>query len=105
MSDNETQILVAFTPVPGFEHTGIGSNVETLKEKSVEALESAMDTIRGMGQRLAANLDSLVETLDDNKPKEVEVEFGLSFETQGDIILVKVAGESSFKVTMTWEIK
>ena len=72
-------------------------------EKSVVLAENkfseAVNTIRPAAQ---AVLDAFIEL---NKPKEIQLEFGLKFNAKAGAIIASVDSEASFKVLLKWENK
>ncbi|MBN1121790.1 MAG: hypothetical protein JXJ17_11980 [Anaerolineae bacterium] len=100
LTNDDMQIVVAFTSSGGFQDVSVVSDtLEDLQEKSAQAIEKAMDTIQMMGKRLANKLKSMGP----DKPDEVEVEFGIQFDVEAGAVVSKVGGQSSIKVTMTWK--
>ena len=75
---------------------------EDLAKKSGEAINNAMTTIQNMAQRI----DSSIQAIDKNhKPNTVQVEFGLKFDGELDVIIAKAGVEASITVTLGWEQK
>lgn len=73
-----------------------------LAEKSEEAMNRAMKTIQNMAKTVNSAIDA-IEGID--KPDEVEVEFGLKFDGELDIIIAKAGVEASIVVNFKWEKK
>ena len=94
--DEDTPILVEFAPRPGVRQVSLSP--DDLAEKSAQALDRAMGTIRQMAQRVSA----LRVTLPDEFT-QVELEFGLKLEAEAGALISKVGGEASINVTLTWE--
>jgi hypothetical protein len=95
--DEETPILVEFTPRPGVQEVSRLS-AKDLVEKSARALDYAMGTIHQMARR--------VSTLHDTLPDEftqVELEFGVKLDAEAGAFLSKVGGEANINVTLTWK--
>jgi hypothetical protein len=99
-SNEDTAILVEFTTGEGLRPVGLFSRKKEpeLAEKSNRAVNKAMDTIKNMAQRV----HSTVETLD-NRPKNVEVEFGIKFDAEVGVIVAKVTAEASMTVKLSWD--
>ena len=94
--NEDTPILVEFAPRPGVRQVSLSP--DDLAEKSAQALDRAMDTIRQMAQRVSA----LRVTLPDEFT-QVELEFGLKLEAEAGALISKVGAEASINVTLTWE--
>jgi hypothetical protein len=99
-NDDENAILVEFTTAEGLTPVGLFSRKKRpeLASKSNEAVNKAMNTIKNMAERV----HSTVETLN-NRPKNVEVEFGVKFDAEVGVIVAKVTAEASMTVKMIWE--
>jgi Trypsin-co-occurring domain 1 len=99
-SNDENAILVEFTTGDGLRPVGLFSRNKKpeLAAKSDEAVNRAMNTIKNMAERV----HSTVETLN-NRPKSVEVEFGVKFDAEVGAIVAKVTAEASMTVKMIWE--
>lgn len=69
-----------------------------LVERSQQALDSAMDTIQAMGERVV----STITDMGPRAPKEVEVEFGITLSAEAGALVAKVATEAAFTVKLKW---
>ncbi len=94
--NEDTPILVEFAPRPGVRQVSLSP--DDLAEKSAQALDRAMGTIRQMAQRVSA----LRVTLPDEFT-QVELEFGIKLEAEAGALISKVGAEASINVTLTWE--
>ena len=75
---------------------------EDLAKKSEEAMTNAMKTIQDMAQRV----NSTIQKIDKNqKPDTAEVEFGLKFNGDLDVVIAKAGVEASITVTLGWDFK
>jgi len=99
MSDEQDVILVDLGPEPGVRGVATVS-VEKMREKSAEAIEKAMGTIRGMAARV---MDSIKKIKVSERPTKVEVEFGIKMTAEGNALVAKVGAETAVNVTLTWE--
>jgi hypothetical protein len=73
-----------------------------LAKKSEEAMNNAMNTI----QNVAKRVNSTIQRIDaHNKPDNVEVEFGLKFNADLDVVIAKAGVEASIVVTLSWTQK
>jgi hypothetical protein len=86
---NET-ILVEATDVQG---EGIVQAAGSM-EKNLDPL---IAVVRPLSESLIEALQSL-----ERRPNSISAEFGLSFNLEGNIYVVKASGEASLKVTLTW---
>lgn len=97
---DENEILVEFTTEQGLRPVGLFSRKKEpeLASKSNEAVNKAMNTIKNMAERVHSTVESL-----SNRPKSVEVEFGVKFDAEVGVIVAKVTAEASMTVKMVWE--
>lgn len=97
-ADDDAVILVEFAPTAGMKQVSL--TAADVAQKSAQAVDKAMDTIRAMAKRAIATLDTLA-----NKPTQVELEFGIKFNTEAGALIAKTSTEASITVKMTWERK
>lgn len=84
-----------------FEEKGLARvslTPEDLAEKSARALDKAMQTIRGLAERLAATVQDLP-----TRPQAVEVAFGLKLNAEAGALIARTGGEASLNVKLTWK--
>jgi hypothetical protein len=93
---DDTTILVEFPPEPGMRQVSITQF--DLPQKSAEAVNKAMESIRQMAQRTILTIDALT-----NKPSLVELEFGIKLSTQAGALIAKTSGEGNIKVKLVWQ--
>jgi hypothetical protein len=93
----QTTILVEFTPRPGLQQV---SRADDVAQKSAQALDKAMSTIREMGQRVT---DTVKDINVADRPTKVELEFGLKFDAEAGAVVARASTEAAFKVVLTWE--
>ena len=98
MTDEGEPILVQFSEARGMQPVSLSG--EDLAEKSAEALNKAMGTIREMAERV-------VDTIQDinlaDRPAQVEVEFGLTLDAEAGALIAKVSTQAGFKVKLVWK--
>lgn len=94
--DEDAPILVEFTPQSQTENTATLMRTD-LEERSAEAIHHAMNTLRNMAQQVVETLNTL-----DNQPDQVEVEFGLKLNWEGQAAIAHTSERANFKVKMTW---
>jgi len=95
--DQDTLILVEIAPRAGTRAVSRLSPAD-LANRSAEALDAAMGTIKKMARR--------VSTLHKEMPHEftqIEIEFGVKLDVEAGALLAKAGGEASLNVTLTWE--
>jgi hypothetical protein len=103
MPENETAqditILVEFPDRPGVRAVSLKDlSTEELAEKSAQALDKAMDTVRGMAVRSVKAVKDLTDP-----PDNIEVEFGIKLDAEAGAMVAKASTEASFNVTLTWQ--
>jgi hypothetical protein len=91
-------ILIEFEPRPGLRQ--VSFSPENLAEKSAQALDKAMSTVRLMGQRVTETVKGINVA---DRPSKVELEFGLKFDAEAGALVAKASTEAAFKVVLTWE--
>jgi hypothetical protein len=92
-------ILVEFAPRPGVQQASRLSP-QDVAEKSAQALDKAMATIRQMGHRVSETVKS-IDLVD--RPDKVVLEFGLKLDAEAGALIAKASTEANFKVVLTWE--
>jgi hypothetical protein len=97
-SDGEP-ILVQFSEARGMQPVAPLDGAE-LAQRSAEALDKAMDTIRQMADRVISTIQEIQVT---DRPTEVEVEFGLVLDAEAGVLVARVAGQAGFKVKLVWK--
>lgn len=80
----------------GFRETS-RSNADFAK-KSAEALQQAMDSIHHMASRVSAMIDKISE-----RPNQVELDFGIKFNSEVGAVIASAGMECSINVKLTWE--
>jgi hypothetical protein len=68
------------------------------RKKSQHAIDSAMDTIKAMADRVQAVMHHVTEP-----PTQVEVTFGLTLEAEAGALIAKAKTGATIEVSMTWE--
>jgi Trypsin-co-occurring domain 1 len=92
-------VLVEVTTVAGSEPT---SRMDAARERAVEGFERAR-------QAIVAVATSTVDTVGDlarlaAAPEKVEVEFGLRFSVQGNVIIAGGGGEATLGIRLTYDL-
>jgi hypothetical protein len=99
-TEPEDIILVDFAPAPGVR--GVAITRADVAEKSAEALQKAMEAIRGMARKTVRTIQSIPMA---ECPDKVELEFGLKLDAEAGSLLAKTGTEAAITVTLTWEHK
>ena len=99
MADEQDVILVDFGSMAGVRGVASYSAVD-MYEKSDEAVEKAMKTIRAMAEKTVNTVKAIPVS---ERPSKVEVEFGIKFDIEAGAVVAKASAETAVKVTLTWE--
>ncbi|MGF1512910.1 MAG: CU044_2847 family protein [Elainellaceae cyanobacterium] len=98
-SDQSVQILIDFKSGSGIEETSLLDR-SSLAEKSARALNKAKSTIRQMADYTISIINSIEHQ---NRPKQIEMEFGIDFDMEADVLIASSSIQSSIKVKLIWE--
>lgn len=93
-SEGTTDILVDFRR-GGFEEM---SRLE-LGAESARAVSKALETIRSMGERVSATVESFA-----HRPTQAQVTFGITLDAQAGALLARASAGASIEVTLTWDL-
>lgn len=94
-----TLVEVTVTPtVVGSEQTSAVG--EAMAEAMRQGLENVETVIKGLTTRMGRLFISLGETV---TPEEVNVEFAVTMNAQGNVIVAKIGQEATFKVSVTYK--
>ncbi|MEU9290996.1 CU044_2847 family protein [Streptomyces sp. NPDC048275] len=94
----EVELLVEMVPVPGSEPT---SRLRDAGRQVVDSFDLARDAVVEIATSTAQAVGRLREQA--VRPDQVEVEFGLKFSAQGNVIVAGASGEASLVVRMTYQ--
>ncbi len=100
IEDDDEVILVELTPTAGVRSVSLSPT--DMLEKSKEAMDHAMKSIRGMAKK---TVRSIKEIPISERPTTISVEFGLKLNAEGNAVVAKAGMEATLNVTMTWEHK
>jgi hypothetical protein len=89
--DDDAPILVEFTAPPDMSD-------RAMAQRSEEAVNSAMNLMRGVAKMVAESMDSL-----DNRPSQVEVSFGIQLGSDGNAAMVSIGRTAVMSVKLTWQ--
>lgn len=97
----DTPVLVELTSVSTAGTRGISITPKDIEQKSMEALNSAMNTIHQMATYIVDTMNSVSESA---RPSQVEASFGLKLTSEGNAIIAKGGLETNINVTLTWTL-
>jgi hypothetical protein len=100
IEDDDEVILVDLQPVSGIRSVSI--DPKDMAEKSKEAIDHAMKSMRGMAKKTVKTIKEIPIS---ERPHKVEVSFGLKLTAEGNALVAKAGVEAAINVTMTWERK
>ncbi len=98
VEDDDEVILVEFAPAAGVRSVSLSP--QDVVEKSKEAIEKAMKTMRGMAKKTMKTIQDIPFS---ERPNTITVEFGLKLSADVGAVLAKAGVEAAINVTMTWE--
>lgn len=98
VQDEDEIILVEFAPVPGVRSVSLSP--KDAIEKSQEAIEWALKSMRGMAKKTAKAIKEIPVT---ERPGTLAVSFGLKLTAEGGAVVAKAGVEAGINVTMTWQ--
>jgi hypothetical protein len=100
IEEEDEVILVELQPAAGVRAVSAGPN--TIAEKSGEAINHAMKSMRAMAKK---TVKAIKEIPVSERPHKVEVSFGLKLTAEGNALVAKAGVEAAINVTMSWERK
>jgi hypothetical protein len=77
----------------------LGGELEGRTEEAIEKLREVGDSIAEVCKSIQG---AVAERLAQSQPDEFTLEFGVKIGGEGSVIISKVSGEASLKVTGTW---
>ena len=98
VQDDDQVILVEFAPVPGVRSVSLSP--KDAIEKSQEAIERALKSMRGMAKKTAKAIKEIPVA---ERPGTIAVSFGLKLTAEGGAVVAKAGVEAGINVTMTWQ--
>ena len=100
IEDDDEVILVDLQPAAGVRQVSLSAS--DLAEKSKEAMDNAMKSVRGMAKK---TMKTIKEIPISERPSSISVSFGLKLYAEGSAVVSKAGMEATLNVTMTWENK
>jgi hypothetical protein len=79
----------------GSEETSVRRTVEEVEQ----AFAQAQETIRSVSSAIAHTITSLHDAV---KPKEFTLEFGVTFQVDGTVMVASMSSAAALKITMTY---
>lgn len=98
VEDDDDVILVEFAPAPGVRSVSL--TPKDIAEKSREALDDALKTMRKMAKKSMKAIREIPVT---ERPSSIAVSFGLKLNAEGGAVVAKAGVEAAINVTMTWQ--
>jgi hypothetical protein len=96
--DEDEVILVEFAPAAGVRSVSLSPQAAI--EKSQEAIDHAMKSIRGMAKKTTKAIKEIPVA---ERPGTIAVSFGLKLTAEGGAVVAKAGVEAGINVTMTWQ--
>ena len=100
VEEDDDFILVELTPMAGVRSVSL--NPKDVAEKSKEAMDHAMKSIRRMARKTVKAVKAIPVT---ERPTTISVAFGLKLNAEGNAVVTKAGMEATLNVTMTCEHK
>ena len=102
-SEESTPLIVEFTTSEGDKSVRqIGIFDRFKKPELVQKSESALDKSMTVIQKMSKRVNTTVQALD-QKPDQLEVDFGIKFDGEFGIIIAKASIEASMNVKLVWK--
>ena len=98
INENITVYVEFHKEAGGFRETSRSST--DFAEKSVKALQQAMDSIHHMASRVNVMIDKISD-----RPSQVEVDFGIKFNSEVGAVIASAGMDCSINVKLIWENK
>lgn len=87
-------------PTPGRPKIREAGTAEEILAKAIDTGQLLTGSIREFTEHLAESLRSIGAA---SRPQRASVEFGLSISAEGNVFVVKGAGEATVTITAEWE--
>jgi len=100
VEEDDDVILVELTPTSGVRT--VSASPKIMAEKSKEAMDHAMRSIRRMAKK---TMKAITDIPVSERPTTISVAFGLKLNAEGNAVVTKAGMEATLNVTMTWEHK
>lgn len=99
-NDDMGVILVDLAPASGVRSVSL--TPKDIVEKSQEAMEHAMKTVRRMANKTMKTIEAIPIS---ERPTTFEVQFGIKLNAEGNALVTKAGGEATMNIKLTWEHK
>lgn len=96
----DIELLLETTPVAGSEQT---SGLDTARDKVIDAYERAQRAIVELAASTADTIGQLAARA--ARPEKLEVEFGLKFSAQGNVIVAGASGDATLVVRLSYPVQ
>ena len=98
VQDDDDIILVEFAPAPGVRSVSL--TPKDIAEKSKEAIDDALKTMRKMAKKSVRAIRGIPVT---ERPNTISIAFGLKLNAEGGALIAKAGVEAAINITMTWQ--
>jgi len=98
VQDDDEVILVEFAPATGVRSVSLSP--KDIAEKSKEALDDALRTMRKMAKKSVKAIREIPVT---ERPYTISISFGLKLNAEGGAVIAKAGMEAAINVSMTWQ--
>ncbi len=99
-TDGGTIYIEAIDTVVSSSESDGGESLATGKQLN-KATNTLKETLRPVSEIIQSTVQSVKET--EISPNKLEIELGLKFSANGNVIVSKVSGEVALKIKATWE--
>jgi hypothetical protein len=96
----DVNVLVAAVRPDGWEQT---SALDHARERVIDGFAKAEDAMVEIASRMASTINRMAER--SVAPERLDLEFGLTFTLEGNVIVGSASGEASLKVTVSYDTR
>jgi hypothetical protein len=94
---------IQVTPVKGSDTTTRGSTADKIRKLTESQLDHAFTAIEAIALRAGATLENLRAQPERQIPSVMELEFGLSFNTELQAYVVSANAEANLRIMLSWK--
>lgn len=96
---DEVTVFIESSRSYGSEET---SAVDKVAGRIEDSFDTAQTAIVAMAEKFITSVNGMREA---TKPDELAVEFAIKFSAEGNVVVTKIGGEATFKITMKYTTK
>ena len=93
---------IQVTPVKGSDTVTRGSTTDKIRQLTESQLDHAFAAIEAIAQRAGTTLENLHAQPERQIPAVMEIEFGLSFNTELQAYVVSANAEADLRIMLSW---